>query len=517
MIKPQHLIKLMNVKIVEKFGVNGHKTAKDILTKPIAGDEKTVTTVSNEEIEQEDQRSHKKTKQQWTVRIIIFAIIAAIIISLIWYYSRPTKVTLIQPKQAVITETIASSGRVGGTTETNVGSQSQGVVRELNVKEGDTLMLGQEIATIKNDVAEAQITQAKAAVETARSQLVLASRGALNSDIDSVMEQVRQANAQVQQQRSAVTQAQKSVLQANAVLAQFVSERELASKELARSKSLVDAGVISRSEYDAAVNTSLVASKRVDAQKRAIEVSQAGVSSAQASLRSAQANVSVQQARLRTIQLGARPEDIKVARQRVTEADKALQVAKQQAGNAVVTAPFAGTVTKINTEIGQTVGSLGILTLVSIEPEIRLDVDEGNLSEIKIGQEAIISSGAFSDNGFNGKVSELGAAVDQARGTILIKIVPVNPPDWLRPGQTVNVNIITAKNVTRLLVPQTSLIRSGDVTFVFVIENGKAAQKIVVTRPLTNEGVPVISGLEIGDLIISDTANITVGKSVQAK
>ncbi len=507
-------MKMIEAKAVEKTEANGHKPATDILIKPIVAEDK---IVSVEEIEQENQRSHKKTRQQWTVRIILFAVAGVIILTAIWYYTRPTKVTLIHPKQSVITETIASSGRVGGTTETNVGSQSQGVVQQLNVAEGDTLIRGQEIATIKNDVAEAQISQAKATVETAQAQLILASRGALNSDIDSVMEQVRQANAQVEQQRAAITQAQKGVLQANAVLSQLASERDLAAKELKRSKTLVDAGVISRSEYDAAVNTSQVASKRVDAQKRAIEVSQASVRSAQAGLKSAQANVSVQQARLRTIQVGARPEDIKVAGQRVTEANKALQVARQQAGNAVVTAPFAGTVTKINTEIGQTVGSLGILTLVSSEPEIRLDIDESNLSEIKVGQAAIISSSAFADKNFDGKVSELGAAVDQARGTIQIKIVPVNPPDWLRPGQTVNVNIITAKDVTRLLVPQTSLIRSGDATVVFVIENGKAAQKIVVTRPLTNEGVPVISGLEIGDLIISDTANITIGKSVQAK
>ena len=59
----------------------------------------------------------------------------------------------------------------------------------------------------------------------------------------------------------------------------------------------------------------------------------------------------------------------------------------------------------------------------------------------------MISSGAFSDSSFQGTVSELGAAVDQARGTIEIKVVPNNTPEWLRPGQTVDVNIITAKNV----------------------------------------------------------------------
>ena len=98
---------------------------------------------------------------------------------------------MIQPKQATITETITSSGRVGGTTETNVGSQSQGIVQRLFVKEGDDVIGGQQLALIKNDVAEAQILQAQAAVNTARSQLTQVSRGALSSDIDAAMQQVQ--------------------------------------------------------------------------------------------------------------------------------------------------------------------------------------------------------------------------------------------------------------------------------------------------------------------------------------
>jgi RND family efflux transporter MFP subunit len=193
-----------------------------------------------------------------------------------------------------------------------------------------------------------------------------------------------------------------------------------------------------------------------------------------------------------------------------------LIVAQQQAGNASVFAPFAGKVTKINAETGQTVGSQGVITLVSVEPEIRLDVDESNLSSLKIGQEAEISSSAFSESSFQGTLSELGAAVDQARGTIEVKVVPNNTPEWLRPGQTVNVNIITAKNVSRLLVPENALIRVGDETVVFVITDGKVAQKPVVTRPPTREGVPVISGLAQEDFIITDTASVKVGDKVQA-
>lgn len=470
-----------------------------------------------DEVEIQTEPKDTKNTKKWVIRISFLALLALIGLSILLYYSRPMTVVLIQPKQANITETITSSGRVGGITETNVGSQSQGIVQFLLIEEGTEVYRGQQLAKIKNDVATAQVVQAQAALNTAQTQLQQVSRGSIASDIDAVMEQVRQAQAQVEQQNAAIVQAQKNVLQNRALLAQFEAERDLDKKELDRSSSLVKDGVISRSEYDKSLTTYRVAEKKVTAQQQGIALAESGVKSAQAGLKSAQANVRTQQARLKTIQSGARPEDVSIATNRIKEAEKAIRVAQEQAANAIVTAPFNGTVTKINTEEGQTVGAQGVLTLVSSQLEIRLDVDEINLSSLKVGQKAVISSSAFSDNSFYGEVSELGAAVDQTRGTIGIKVIPNQSPEWLRPGQTVDVNIITAENVSRLLVPQTALVRSGDDTVVFVIVDGKVAPKIVETRPITKVGVPIISGIGEEEFIISDASNVKVGDKVQAK
>ncbi|CAN5546265.1 hypothetical protein BH10ACI2_BH10ACI2_18530 [soil metagenome] len=467
--------------------------------------------------EPHSQLDRSENLQKWLIRFGVLAVIILIVVVVVWFMGRPKTVDLVEPKPATITETITGSGTVGGETESNVGAQLQGIVKKLYVKEGDSVVRGQQLALIKNDVAEAQVSQARSAVSTARAQLAQVSRDALGSDINASVEQVNQAIAQVEQQRSVITQTEKSVNQGSSILEQLLSEKDLAAKELERSTTLVKSGDISRSEFDRDQNIFNVAEKRVEAQKQAIEVSRANVRSAQSSLRSLEANVRVLQSRLRTIQSGARAEDVKVAQSRVAETEQALSVAEEQAGNASVTAPFAGTVTKVNAETGQSVGSLGVLTLVSVEPELRIDVDESNLSVLRVGQEAVISSDPFSENTFSGKVSELGAAVDQVRGTITIKVIPDDPPDWLRPGQTINVNIITAKNINRLLIPETSPVRVGDETVVFIIVDGKAAQKSIVTRLPTKDGVPVISGLEADDRIIAVPTNIKVGDRVQAR
>jgi HlyD family secretion protein len=396
-----------------------------------------------------------------------------------------------------------------------VGAQAQGVVEELYVKEGDRVSTGQTLAMIKNDVAEAQVAQAEQAVRTAQAQLAQTARGPLPSEVEAATAQARQAEAQVVQQRAAITQAQRSVVQQQAQLSQLQAEQELAAKQLARTRSLAEQGIVSRAELDQAQTNLRVAQERVAAQRQAIELAQANVRQARASLQSAQANALAQQARARTVQSGARPEDVQVARRHLREAEQALNVARRQAANSVVTAPFSGLVTEINAELGQSVGTQGILKLVSGDLEVQLDVDESNLSDLRLGQTAIISSGTFTSSTFQGTVTELGAAVDAARGTIEVTVRPSDPPDWLRPGQTVNVNIITAKNVPRLLVPATALTRSGDQTVVLIVENGVALEKAVVTRAPTENGVPVLAGLTGDEHIIVDAGKVTAGERVR--
>jgi len=452
---------------------------------------------------------------KWVIRLGLLLVPVLVIGFLIWRSSRPTSVTTVQPTLVPITETVASSGRVTGMTETFVGAQAQGVVDQLFVKEGDRVSAGQTLATIKNDVAEAQVSQAQQAVRTAQAQLAQTARGPLPSEVEAATAQARQAEAQVVQQRAAITQAQRSVVQQQAQLSQLQAEQELAAKQLERTRTLAAQGIVPRAELDQAQTNWRVAQERVAAQRQAIELAQANVRQARASLQSAQANALAQQAQARTVQSGARPEDVQVARRRLREAEQALNVARRQAANSVVAAPFSGLVTEINAELGQSVGAQGVLKLVSGDLEVQLDVDESNLSDLRLGQTAIISSSTFASSTFEGTVTELGAEVDVSRGTIEVTVRPADPPDWLRPGQTVNVNVITAKNVPRLLVPATALTRSGDQTVVFVVQSGVALEKPVVTRAPTEEGVPVLAGLTGEERIIVDAGKITAGERVR--
>jgi HlyD family secretion protein len=474
-------------------------------------------TTSETPMPQPPRQPQTRAWRKWLMRLGIVFVVLIAIAAVRWWTLRPQDVTLIQVTATTITETIASSGRVRGVTETVVGAQAAGIVETLFVDEGDRVAAGQPLAVLKRDVEEARLAQAEQALNTARAQLAEVESRPLRSEVEAATQQVRQAQAQLVQQRAAVQQAQQSVVQSRAQLHQLQAELDLAALQLERSAALFDRNYISRAEYDQAQTQFRVAEERVVAARQAVEVAQANVRAAQAGVQAAQANVRALDARLRTVQTGATPEEIEVARQRVGEAEYALRVARQQVEEAMVRAPFAGIITAINAELGQPVGTQGVVRLVSSALEIRLDVDESNLADLAVGQEAVISSSVFPGDTFRGTVAEIGAAVDQTRGTVTVRVSPLQPPDWLRPGQTVNVNIITHRAVPRLLVPALALGRSGDRTVVYVVDNGRALEKVVLTRSPTTQGVPVLAGLNAEDRIIADARGITAGERVRIR
>jgi biotin carboxyl carrier protein len=93
--------------------------------------------------------------RKWLRRIVLLLAIVVAIVVARWYTLRPQEVALTQVTVTTITETITSSGRVRGVTETVVGAPAAGIVATLYVDEGDRVKAGQALATLKRDVAEA--------------------------------------------------------------------------------------------------------------------------------------------------------------------------------------------------------------------------------------------------------------------------------------------------------------------------------------------------------------------------
>ncbi|HEY6412714.1 MAG TPA: efflux RND transporter periplasmic adaptor subunit [Edaphobacter sp.] len=406
---------------------------------------------------------------------MLACLLAAIAATALWFLRRPKLVSVVHPERVSLTETIASSARVGGVQESAIGSQFTGTVEHLFVKLGDRVTTGQPIATLRNDVPQQQKVQAATAVSTARARLAQASKAPLRSEVDEAVHQVNEAKAQV---------------------AQVNADLTLATTQFERNQQLFRNGLIAQSEFDTV---------------------QSNQKSLQSRQKAAKATVKVREAKLETLKNTPLAEDVQVARAQLAEAEQALRVAEQQSKEAKVIAPFAGVVTSINAEQGQTVGTNGVVNLVSDSLEIRVDLDENNLADLELGQSAILSSSAFGDNTFQGHLTDIGAAVDEARGIVTVKITPDDPPAWLRPGQTVNVNLLTNEKVDRLIVPSTAVLRQGSRSVVMVVQDGDAAERTVLTRPAVQQGIPIAGGVTATDQVIVNPSGITAGQAVRIR
>jgi len=409
---------------------------------------------------------------KWLVTLLLLVSIAC---ASLWFFRRPKLVTIAHPVRIFLTETIASSARVGGVQESAVGAQFSGTVERLFVRIGDTVKAGQPIATLRNDVTQQQKEQARVAVGTARARLAQASRAPLQSEIQEAVHQVKEAKGQ---------------------LAQASADLDLAAKQYDRNQQLYRQGLISKDDFERA---------------------QSNRDSLKARLRTAKATVKVRQAQLETVERRPLAEDVQAARAQLAEANQALLVAEKQLKEATITAPFAGVITALNAEEGQTVGSNGVVNLVSNDLEIRVDLDESNLADLELGQRAVLSSSAFGGKSFEGKLANIGAAVDQSRGIVTVKITPDDPPDWLRPGQTVNVNLVTNEKIDRLVVPATAVLRQGSRSVVRAVENDHVAEKPVATRPVVPQGIPIAAGLTESDEVVVNGADVEVGQRVRVR
>jgi HlyD family secretion protein len=417
----------------------------------------------------------EKQNRAWARWPVVLCLLAAVIAAAFWLFRRPKLVVIVPPKRVSLTETIASSARVGGVQESAIGAQFSGTVEHLFVKIGDHVNAGQLLATLKNNVTQQQKAQARTAVETGRARLAQASKAPLRSEVDEAVHQVAEGKAQV-------TQAD--------------ADLQRATKQFERSQQLLREGLVARSEFDTA---------------------QSNQESLRSRLEAAKATVKVREAKLETLKNTPHAEDVQVARAQLAEAQQALQVADEQSKEATVTAPFAGVVTAVNAEQGQTVGANGVVNLVSEGLEIRVDLDESNLADLELGQSAILTSSAFGSKSFQGRLTDIGAAVDQARGIVTVKITPDNPPDWLRPGQTVNVNLVTNEKADRLVVPSTAVLRQGSRSVVLLVEGGRVVDKAVITRPAVAAGIPISSGVTETDQVIVDPVGVTAGQTVRVK
>ncbi len=415
---------------------------------------------------------------------VIIAIVVLLLIVLIvgakleWFGKKGNfkEVTTEKVTLKEITETVSATGKIQPEVEVKISSEVSGEIIELPFKEGQQVKKGDLLVRVNPDLIQSALSRSQATYQN------------IKANLD----------------------------QAEATLKQATLDYE-------RNKTLFDKGVISKSEWDAAVAT--------------YETAVAGKNSAYYSVQSAAASVNE---------------------------------ARDNLSRTTIYAPMSGTISLLSVELGERVVGTQQMTGTEIlrvanlsNMEVEVDVNENDIVKVEIGDSTIVEVDAYLKKEFKGIVTEIA---NSAEGTLTadqvtnfkvkVRILEESYKELtegksetyspFRPGMTATVDVITNKREKAVSVPISAIVIKTDTSSVkqsfserieaenttnakeekfecvFVNDNGKAKLRVVKTGIQDNTNIEIVSGLEENDEIITGpyklvSSNLKPGDAIEIK
>ncbi|WKC85084.1 efflux RND transporter periplasmic adaptor subunit [Borreliella lusitaniae] len=172
-----------------------------------------------------------------------------------------------------------------------------------------------------------------------------------------------------------------------------------------------------------------------------------------------------------------------------------------------VRAPISGYILNIRKKIGETVNPQSSIAVVGRidAKQILTYVSEKYIANIKVGNDAIIEVGAYPNEKFKAKVSELSPVLDSKSRTIEVYLTPIGSNlDKLIIGMFSKIKLITKRFRDVIKIPREAVVEREDKNFVFKLDlEGKSVQMLPVGVLFEIDGIVAISGeVEDNDLIV---------------
>jgi cobalt-zinc-cadmium efflux system membrane fusion protein len=174
-------------------------------------------------------------------------------------------------------------------------------------------------------------------------------------------------------------------------------------------------------------------------------------------------------------------------------------------------APLAGKVIERNATLGERVGPDRESLFVVADTNtlwVIADVPEGRLKDVAVGSAARVKVPAISDRVFEGTVILVSPALELATRTAKVRIEVKDARGMLKPGMFAQAEIASAESAggEMLAIPAEAVqtVEGGPAVFVPVEgEDNTYAKRAVSVGPAVGGLVPVLSGLEEGEQIVS--------------
>ncbi|MCI0623964.1 MAG: efflux RND transporter periplasmic adaptor subunit [Acidobacteria bacterium] len=454
---------------------------------------------------------------------IVIGSVAALVISIGgygYYKAQDAKIPRVQTGKVIkmesLVQTVSASGEIKPLKYINITANSFGRIIEIAVKEGDHVKQGDLLLRQESVQSSADLRSAQALLQQ------------VTDDQEGSEAAYRSSEATLKTQQAELLRAQ--------------ADLEKARLDFERSQNLLKEGLISKSQFDQA--------------QAAFEVAKASTESARARLQQSQA------------QLNQADKARVSARSRIAQQKAGITRVSDQVSKTIYVAPLTGVITNLPVHVGESAvpgiqNSIGsnLMTLADLSViTAEVKVDETDIVNVKLGQEAEVTVDAISNKVFKGKVTEVGSSAltrsGQAAGSgvtnttsqeakdFKVVVTLLEPTAQLKPGLSTTAKITTATRQNVLAIPIQALTireagkdkenqvpsanpdtarasgksdapqKEGTVSSsktskkkeeqgVFIVRDGKAVF-VPVTSGITGQTeIEVLSGLKEGDEIVT--------------
>lgn len=197
---------------------------------------------------------------------------------------------------------------------------------------------------------------------------------------------------------------------------------------------------------------------------------------------------------------------------RIKEAEQELRIAQNTYNQIPIVAPISGTLIFRGVEPGQTVSLDETVFILADVLVVVAQVDEVDIGKVKNGQLVNVTTDAFPDRIYQGKVTKIAyesRVIDNVTYYDITTDLLITD-QILKSGMTANVEVIIVKKESALLVPRYAIIKEKEESFVLVkTDQGDYQKRRVKTGLADRKETEIVQGLTEGEKIL---INVTVLK-----
>lgn len=149
--------------------------------------------------------------------------------------------------------------------------------------------------------------------------------------------------------------------------------------------------------------------------------------------------------------------------------------------------------------------------------KLRASVPERFVREVRVGQEVRLRVDAYEQE-FVGRVARVNPQVDAVSRTFQLEALVPNPQHLLKPGSFAQARVLSRVDPKAVYVPLEAVVSYAGVNKVFVVIDGRAAERIVELGDRKDEWVEALSGLN-GDeqVVVEGVSRLADGVAVSIR